>query len=165
MASFEQEGRHSWHHQVSQSFSISVVCFLWASPIRGFHFMVTWGLLPLLRCDAVGACACSAIRCVPVRHMPGTDATAVARNTRYAAWCRSTSYGHPRSCWKTPPRIYDLGLGKEECAKGKRLLLEEWGMSTTKAKKILSATLLSSAFVCGLTVCVALKFTYWSSNC
>ena len=48
----------------------------------------------------------------------------------------------PGAAGKTPPRIYDLGLGKEEYIEKKRLLLEEWEMSTTKAKKYLSTTIL-----------------------
>ena len=48
----------------------------------------------------------------------------------------------PEAAGKTPPRIYDLGLGREEYIEKKRLLLEEWEMSTTKAKKYLSTTFL-----------------------
>lgn len=111
LALSKKTGTH-WNHQVSYCFSISVFRFLWISPTLGFHIVVTWGLLPLLRSDPVGTCAHTAIRDMPIRHMPVTDSRAAAKSTGCVDWCRSVSYGHPRRCWKNPTKNLSPGTGE-----------------------------------------------------
>ena len=133
----KKTGTH-WNHQVSYCFSISVFCFLWISPTLGFHTVVTWGLLPLLRSDPVGIYAHTPIRTCPLGTCPSQ--TPELRPRVLDVWTDVDLYhmATPGGAGKTPPRIYHLGLGKEEYIK--ETVVRRMGNEDNKSKKCLSTT-------------------------